>query len=193
MIRKTFTFRSSWYEAMGKMSDTQRLSLMDAICRYAIDGDLPQAMAPVVEIAFILIRAEIDAVPNRSRKKEPQPQPVPEPEPEPQPEPQPEISNVAQKPQPEKSKIPAIDFDEAYYNTALSMCSDHAWRDLILDKLPVVDFDVLIEEFRDYIIEHGRTGEFTEESLSERRFCQKLIDSLDNGFIPSDMAIDQIG
>ena len=109
MIRKTFTFRSSWYEAMGKMSDTQRLSLMDAICRYAIDGDLPQAMDPVVEIAFILIRAEIDAVPNRSRKKEPQPQPVPEPEPEPQPEPQPEISNVAQKPQPEKSKIPAID------------------------------------------------------------------------------------
>ena len=69
MIRKTFTFRSSWYEAMGKMSDTQRLSLMDAICRYAIDGDLPQAMDPVVEIAFILIRAEIDAVPNRSRKK----------------------------------------------------------------------------------------------------------------------------
>ena len=43
MKHKTFTFRSSWFEAMRNMSDASRLALMDAICRHAVT---PQAAHP---------------------------------------------------------------------------------------------------------------------------------------------------
>ena len=94
MTRNTFTFRSSWYEAMSRLSGNVRLMLMDAVCRYAIYGELPEPMDdPAAEVAFILIRSEIDSAPCRGRKKAPvdsdRTAPVPEPEQAPASEPEP--------------------------------------------------------------------------------------------------------
>ena len=72
MNRKTFTFRSSWFEAVRNQPDDIRLALFDAITRYAFYGEIPTLTNPVVEVAFTLIRAEIDAAPRqRTRRQDP--------------------------------------------------------------------------------------------------------------------------
>ena len=167
MTRNTFTFRSSWYEAMSRLSGNVRLMLMDAVCRYAIYGELPEPMDdPAAEVAFILIRSEIDSSPCRGRKKAPvdsdRTAPVPEPEQAPASEPEP---------------APASE-------SAPVSCSDTGDRPEPLSA-DVSAIDMLLYDFRNYIIDNDRTSEFAGNEMSEAEFCEKLIGAVGNGFSPS--------
>lgn len=107
MTRKSFTFRTAWYEAVRNQPDHIRLALFDAITRYAIDGEIPDRMDPIVEIAFMLIRAEIDAAPKPRKKAEKQPaEPIPAPKPESEPKPEPQYTPDPE-PQPKAEFTPA--------------------------------------------------------------------------------------
>ena len=196
MTRNTFTFRSSWYEAMSRLSGNVRLMLMDAVCRYAIYGELPEPMDdPAAEVAFILIRSEIDSAPCRGRKKAPvdsdRTAPVPEPEQAPASEPEPapasesapvSCSDTGDRPEPLSADTvrPEIPFDDAYDTIACKIIDDFRWCDYLTEHTDVSAIDMLLYDFRNY-----RTSEFAGNEMSEAEFCEKLIGAVGNGFSPS--------
>ena len=201
MTRNTFTFRSSWYEAMSRLSGNVRLMLMDAVCRYAIYGELPEPMDdPAAEVAFILIRSEIDSAPCRGRKKAPvdsdRTAPVPEPEQAPASEPEPapasesapvSCSDTGDRPEPLSADTvrPEIPFDDAYDTIACKIIDDVRWCDYLTEHTDVSAIDMLLYDFRNYIIDNDRTSEFAGNEMSEAEFCEKLIGAVGNGFSPS--------
>lgn len=68
MGRKQFTFYESFYKAVSHIADkSDRADAYDAICAYALTGELPEMseMNPAVAIAFELIKPNLDS----SRKK----------------------------------------------------------------------------------------------------------------------------
>lgn len=181
MIRKTFTFRSSWFEAMRNLSDNVRLALMDAICRYAIYGEVPSELSPEAEVAFILIRSQIDSAPVRRRKES-------------------EAENgigISQKPLSEdrsesstterdiKEHHVAPDTDDLFDRTFSALVEkvngNMRLRKFLESNGGIVNFKVAAEEFREYIRRHGLmpdftigdTGDLNESWMSE--FCQRLL------------------
>ncbi len=65
MERKQFTFYRSYYKSLEKLSSRRRMEVLEAVIRYALDGEEPQKLDKVQSMAFELIRPTLQA----SRKK----------------------------------------------------------------------------------------------------------------------------
>ena len=61
MPYETFIFYSSFARAAKKMSDCDRLALYDAIINYSLDNDLPEGLTGLTDIAWELIKPQLDA------------------------------------------------------------------------------------------------------------------------------------
>lgn len=59
--RKQFTFYRSYYEALSKLPENQRLAVLEAVIGYALDGKEPEGLNDMQEMAFMLIRPTLDA------------------------------------------------------------------------------------------------------------------------------------
>ena len=178
MKHKTFTFRSSWFEAMRNMSDASRLALMDAICRYAFDGELPdpEALDPVAEIAFMLIRAEIDATPSR-RKRHIQTD---------TPSSMAGLPDTTHEDTPQATVAPD-EFDTAYDEVAARVRQNEKWRSWLKTHAEICNLRIAIPEFKKFIRKHGRTDEFTGREMAELDFCRRLVEASDVcRFLPAD-------
>lgn len=55
-----FTFFESYFSAISKLDDADRLACYDAICRYGVTGEEPQDLAGVAAMAFKLVKPNID-------------------------------------------------------------------------------------------------------------------------------------
>ena len=56
-----FTFFGSYYEALKKMNDEDRLQAFDALCRYAIEGEESEDLSSVAEMFMILVKPNVDS------------------------------------------------------------------------------------------------------------------------------------
>lgn len=65
MGRNQFTFYRSFWEALRRLPQRDRISLFDAICAYALDAE-ERSMTPGASAAFILIRPNLDAARRKS-------------------------------------------------------------------------------------------------------------------------------
>lgn len=63
--RGQFTFYRSFWEAINASPKKDKLPLLEAIIRYALDGDEPKALTPSQLAFFLLVKPTLDA----SRKK----------------------------------------------------------------------------------------------------------------------------
>lgn len=178
MNRKTFTFRSSWFEAVRNQPDDIRLALFDAITRYAFYGEIPTLTNPVVEVAFTLIRAEIDAAPRqRTRRQDPASQQQPS-EATPQTE-----TDVRHDIAPAVTDRPDR-FDEAYDDIAGWIKRDPQWQYLIQNETGNYNLDLgsVLSEFKNHIQKHGKTEEFTSATpMTQEDFILLLTDALASG------------
>ena len=62
-MRKQFTFYRSFYEALCLITDkAERADAIDAICRYALDGEAPdmEALSDTAKVVMVLIRPVLD-------------------------------------------------------------------------------------------------------------------------------------
>lgn len=59
--RKQFTFYRSYYEALRKLPDHQRLGALEAVITYALDATEPVGLDDMQAMAFLLIRPTLDA------------------------------------------------------------------------------------------------------------------------------------
>lgn len=59
-MRDSFVFYRSFFDACGKLSDSDRLAVYDAICSYALDGLMPEDSG-IVSAMMMLICPQIDA------------------------------------------------------------------------------------------------------------------------------------
>ena len=59
--RKQFTFYRSYYEALLKLPQEQRMGAYEALIRYALDGVAPEGLDAMQEMAFMLIRPTLDS------------------------------------------------------------------------------------------------------------------------------------
>ena len=56
-----FTFFGSYYEALKKMDDEDRLQAFDALCKYAIEGEESEDLSSVAEMFMILVKPNVDS------------------------------------------------------------------------------------------------------------------------------------
>jgi len=61
MIRDSFIFYRSFFEATKPLSQEQKAELFDAICGYALDNNCPNENSPIVTAMFSLIKPQLDA------------------------------------------------------------------------------------------------------------------------------------
>jgi len=61
MIRDSFIFYRSFFEATKPLGETQKAELFDAICAYALDNNCPNENSPIVTAMFSLIKPQLDA------------------------------------------------------------------------------------------------------------------------------------
>ncbi len=167
MKQKSFTFRSSWLEAMRNMSGEIRLSLMDAICRYAFYGEQPAGLDPVAEVAFILIRAEIDSSPSR-RKADAGADTAAHDSATPD-----NVESVTRENLPDGNAREA--FDRSYDAVASRVKGKPEWRDMVYARTGVLDMDMAVADFREYLLKNGSVADFVGTEMREKVFCNKLI------------------
>lgn len=60
MYRESFIFYRSFLEAISDLADAERLTLYDAICRYALEGELFE-LSGITKMLFTLIKPQLDA------------------------------------------------------------------------------------------------------------------------------------
>lgn len=161
MKNKSFTFHSSWFDAISNQPDHVRLALMEAICRYAIYGEVPQDTDPVVQMAFVLIRAEIDRTLARRKRTKPIQQEEPA---------EPPTTAVPDAPadtaQETADPVTADSFDADFDAVAEKLRNSQNGRDWLKNKLLVRDFDTLFAEMKEHIRSSGRTAEFAGGTMS---------------------------
>lgn len=68
MVRKQFTFYYSFFEALSKMDDIDRLASYDAIVAYALLGEEPDFETPMQAVAFTMARPNLDAARKKAAK-----------------------------------------------------------------------------------------------------------------------------
>ena len=66
MAREQFTFYRSFWEACKNLKDADRLSMLDAVCAYALDGEV-RPMTGASKGMFILIKPVLDNAERKSR------------------------------------------------------------------------------------------------------------------------------
>lgn len=168
MKNKSFTFRSSWFEAISTQPDNVRLSLIDAICRYAINGELPEGLDPVAQVAFTLIRAEIDAAPAK-RKPAKTEQAVKTPE--------------ATDAQPAPTTANDDTFDADFNAVATRLKTDKNCCEALADRGCLRNIPMALKEFKRYIRDRQRTAEFAGGSMPPMELCEKMLAAIpDNAF-----------
>ena len=59
-MRDSFVFYGSYYEAMSKLDDHTYREVMDALCQYALFGEVPECDG-VAYLAFTLMKPQVDA------------------------------------------------------------------------------------------------------------------------------------
>lgn len=59
-MRESFIFYRSYVEALKELPDENRLHIMDAVLRYALEGEAPN-LSGVEKAVFLLMRPQIDA------------------------------------------------------------------------------------------------------------------------------------
>ena len=59
-MRDSFIFYRSYVEALKELPDENRLHIMDAVLRYALEGEEPN-LTGVEKAVFVLMRPQIDA------------------------------------------------------------------------------------------------------------------------------------
>ena len=60
MIRESFVFYASFWQAMKKMNKTDKLAFVEALCGYALEDEAP-ALSGNADLAFGLIKPQLDA------------------------------------------------------------------------------------------------------------------------------------
>lgn len=60
-MKSGFVFMASYYEAMRLLPEDERHALLDAMMEYVFEGVLPEGLPPGAQLAFTLIRPNIDA------------------------------------------------------------------------------------------------------------------------------------
>lgn len=56
-----FVFLRSYYEAIQSLPDEYRLELLDAVLQYAFQGQIPEALSPLIRCSFTLLVPNIDS------------------------------------------------------------------------------------------------------------------------------------
>lgn len=59
--RAQFTFYRSYYEAIRRLGAEEQAEILLAICGYALDGMEPEAMSPIAETVFTLVKPTLDS------------------------------------------------------------------------------------------------------------------------------------
>lgn len=59
--KKGFVFLKSYYLAIKELPDAQRLEVYDAMCKYALDGVMPEDLSGIAKAILCLIQPTIDA------------------------------------------------------------------------------------------------------------------------------------
>lgn len=59
MTRDSFVFYRSFYESVARLDDEDRLACFDAICEYALNGEVPEENA-VAEAILMMAKPQID-------------------------------------------------------------------------------------------------------------------------------------
>ena len=59
--RKQFTFYRSYFQALSKLPRERRLSALEAVIAYALDGVEPEGLDDMQTMAFLLIRPTLDS------------------------------------------------------------------------------------------------------------------------------------
>jgi len=180
MKNNSFTFRSSWFDAISDQPDNVRLAVMDAICRYAIYGEVPQDLDPVARMAFVLIRAEIDGAAAR-RKQRTKP------------------AQMEANAEPQTATVTAVpadtaadstteanatteatgDFDANFDTVAEKLRNNPTCREWLKTRLNVRDIDVALSEFKTHIRNSGRTAEFAGGTMSVTDFYKLMVSAID--------------
>ena len=60
-MSNSFVFYESFHQAIRLLPERERLQAYEAVCNYALFGEEPEEMLPGTEVAFILIKPQIDA------------------------------------------------------------------------------------------------------------------------------------
>lgn len=60
-MSNSFVFYESFHQAIRRLPEKERLQAYEAVCNYALFGEEPEEMLPGTEVAFILIKPQIDA------------------------------------------------------------------------------------------------------------------------------------
>lgn len=66
MRREQFTFYRSFWEAAKRLKKTDRLSALEAICTYALDGDEP-TMTDAASGVFVLVKPYLDSAARKAQ------------------------------------------------------------------------------------------------------------------------------
>ena len=178
MKNKSFTFNCLWFEAIKDQPDNVRLSLMDAVCRYAIDGELPAELDPIAQVAFTLIRAEIDTSARKKRRKPAADEAHAEPEAQVKPE-TPAVDSTATDTS-AAQPTPAITdtFDSDFDEVATRFINDRDSRVWLGCKGSLYNTKLALKEFKQHIIDQGRTAEFSKRDISPETMCEMMLDAI---------------
>ena len=123
MIRDSFVFYKSFYEAINNLEKEDQLEVYNAICEYSFSDNIPETLTGVAKAMFILIKPNIDSANARYKasvengKKGGRPRKN-------------TTSNVIVEANTEQSS-PATNSNyefNSYFNTVLSVCSDWLYR-----------------------------------------------------------------
>jgi len=160
MKNKSFTFRSSWFEAIKDQPDDVRLSLMEAICRYAIDGEIPTDLGSVAKVAFILIRTEIDSATRKKRNKQSTAD---------TPAAEPPAAEAPEQPAPAPDPC-HVNFDAAAERLLADRYSCERLYGCNLANIPVA-----IEDYKRYAIRKGIISKFSDSNMTHEDLRDMMV------------------
>ena len=61
VIRDSYVFYRSFFDAIKKLSAKERLATYEALMYYALDGVLPEKLSDKVSIIFLMAKPQLDA------------------------------------------------------------------------------------------------------------------------------------
>jgi len=170
MKNSSFTFRSSWFEAIKDQPDSVRLSLMDAICRYAIDGEIPDDLGDVAKVAFSLIRTEIDSATRKKRNRQTTAA-VPTAE---------LPAAEVQQPAVSAPDQPSPDPEPCYTNfdSAVARLLTDRYCCERLYKGRLANIQAAIDDFKRYAVRKGLISKFNDSNMTHEDLCDMMVNAM---------------